>query len=652
MKNSMIKTAAVVPQLKVADAGWNTGKIIEAMASCSGCGLVVFPELSVSGYTCADLFGQDLLLEECEKGLAVIAAETEKYAGMTAVVGLPVRYGNELYNCCAYVSGGRICGLVPKINLPTYSEFYEKRWFSSGKGIKGAEIDIAGQKVPFGTDILAEDTVSGAVIGMDICEDLWVPDKPSTHACLAGANIIVNPSASDEIIGKQDFRRMMLEQQSASCYCAYVYVSSGVDESSTDLVFSGHSIIAENGYILKESNFPSRPHVETAVIDLETIGYNRRHQTTFENQETGSYRRVPVSVMPLENRQEISSSGLTACLRKENYPVARNPFVPADDAERGKRCARILQIQANGLATRVRSTGIRNLVIGISGGLDSTLALIVCHEAKKLEPSIHIIAYTLPKRGNTSSLTYNNATELMKILADEQREVAIEDGVRQHLIAIGHSTEYQGEGDTAYENAQARMRTYILMDAANMENGLVVGTGDLSELALGWCTYNGDHMSMYAVNTSVPKTLVQYICRTYADTCGDQKLHDVLISVVETPITPELTPSMNGKIAQKTEEKIGKYDLNDFFLFYVLRYGFGPEKILAFAECAYPEVEFEKMREALIRFYNRFFHQQFKRSCLPDGPKVGSVTFSPRGDWRMPSDAAVRMWIESTKAAE
>ena len=480
-----------------------------------------------------------------------------------------------------------------------------------------------------------------------------MPDKPSTHACLAGANIIANLSASDEIIGKQDYRRTMVLQQSASCYCAYLYVSSATDESSTDLVFSGHSMIACNGRLLKDSIFPEDTKVETVVIDLESIEKNRRHQTTFDLEENhDDYVYVDVSIKPIRNQDDITVDELVDALRKEDYAVNRNPFVPVDDEERGRRCMKILEIQANGLATRVRSTGIKNLVVGISGGLDSTLALLVCHQARKLVPDIHIIGYTLPSHGNTTSYTYNNALNLMRALDVEMHEVAIEEGVQAHLKQIGHPGSYQGEGDTTYENAQARMRTYILMDAANMANGLVVGTGDLSELALGWCTYNGDHMSMYAVNASVPKTLVQYICRTYAYICNQEDLKEVLLKICDTPISPELTPhDENGKIAQKTEDKIGKYDLNDFFLYYVLRYGYSPEKIMVLALTAYPELEKENMREAMLRFFKRFFSQQFKRSCLPDGPKVGSVTLSPRGDWRMPSDASAELWLEQVKKA-
>lgn len=647
MKNRMIKVGNVVPSLKVADVSYNTEQIKQAILDHQDCSILLFPELCISGYTCADLFTHDALLEASKNALVEIASIVDQ---QLIVVGAALKYHNSLYNCAVYISQGKIIGIVPKIYIPTYSEFYESRWFTSGKEIKDTYIQFENDKVPFSKALLVEDPQSGAVVGCDICEDLWVADKPSTHACLAGANIIVNLSASDELIGKEDYRRSMVSQQSSSCYCAYCYVSSGVDESSTDLVFSGHSMIYENGKKLKDSIFMERTHVDSAIIDLDTITYNRIHQNTFETVDEG-YTRVEAKIPALCNTNEISVDTLVETLKKENYLIAKNPFVPKDDNERKERCEKILKIQANGLATRVRSTHIHNLVIGISGGLDSTLALLVAHEAKKIVPEIHIIGYTLPNHGNTTSLTYNNAINLMKALNVEAREVAIGDGVKLHLEELGHGNQYNGEGDTTYENAQARYRTYILMDAANMENGLVVGTGDLSELALGWCTYNGDHMSMYGVNTSVPKTLVQYICRTYAYTCDDAFLKETLLSIVDTPISPELTPASNGKIAQKTEEKIGKYDLNDFFLFYILRYGFTPEKILAFALVAYDTLTKQEVKDALIRFYNRFFHQQFKRSCLPDGPKVGSVTLSPRGDWRMPSDASVNLWIEQVKNA-
>lgn len=650
MRNRMIKAGAAVPSLKVGDVSYNVSEIIRLIDQAKDCGLLVFPELCITGYTCADLFNQDLLLKQAEEGLKNIVSASTKRKGMTIVVGLPLRYENTLYNTAAIVSEGAIAGIVPKINIPSYSEFYELRWFTSGKDVIGREVTIAGQTVPFGIDILAGDAKSGAVIGIDVCEDLWVPDRPSTHACLAGANLIANLSASDEVIGKADYRRNLVLHQSADCYCGYVYASAGPDESSTDLVFSGHSMIASNGRMLKEMIYAERPAVVTGIIDLEPLEYNRIHQNTFVTESDDWYRKVPVSIKPLGG-YEVTVDQLVKHLRKEQYTVARMPFVPKDDKELAQRCARILEIQANGLATRVRATGIKNLIIGISGGLDSTLALLVCNEARKLVKGIRIIAYTMPNKGNTSDRTYKNAMDLMKCLKAEIREIEIGKPVKEHLIALGHGGDYKGDGDTTYENAQARMRTYILMDAANMENGLVVGTGDLSELALGWCTYNGDHMSMYGVNGSVPKTLVQYICRAYALTCGDKKLKEVLLDIVGTPISPELTPNKKGVIAQKTEEKIGKYDLNDFFLYYVMRWGFMPEKILTLAMLAYDDLDKEAIRTALQRFYNRFFHQQFKRSCLPDGPKVGTVTLSPRGDWRMPSDASVSLWLDNLKDA-
>ena len=653
MKNNLIAVAAVVPPLHVADVKYNTEQIISAIKTLTDCGVIVFPELSVTGYTCADLFESDLLLNAAEEAVLTIAKATEN-TGVTAVVGLPLRFKNNLYNCAAILSEGVVKAFVPKTFIPNYSEFYECRWFASGKNVRGETFLLADQQIPFGVDVLAEDSVSGAVLGVEICEDLWIPDKPSTHAALAGANILVNLSASDELIGKQEYRTQLVKQQSGACYCAYVYVSAGTHESSTDLVFSGHTILAQNGSLIGEAIFPEYPHTEKALVDLGVIMYDRRKQNTFEN-ASSAYRRVAArmqtagtkpSVAKAAGADTVSISEMAEILKKYKYPMARNPFVPAENVAREERCRQILQIQANGLATRVRATGIKNLIIGISGGLDSTLALLVCAEARKIIPDIRIVAYTLPNEGNTTDLTLNNAKSLMKLLADESHEVSIGEGVNLQLTQLGHELTYQGEGDVTYENAQARMRTYILMDAANMKNGLVVGTGDLSELALGWCTYNGDHMSMYAVNASVPKTLVKYICVSYAMICGNDELKKVLLSICDTPITPELTPSEDGKIAQMTEEKIGKYDLNDFFLFYTLRYGFEPSRAVAYALYVYPELSKEKVVDAAKNFYKRFFSQQFKRSCLPDGPKVGSVTLSPRGDWRMPSDAKVALWLQ------
>jgi NAD+ synthase (glutamine-hydrolysing) len=643
MKNNLIAVAAVVPPLHVADVKYNTEQIISAIKTLTDCGVIVFPELSVTGYTCADLFESDLLLNAAEEAVLTIAKATEN-TGVTAVVGLPLRFKNNLYNCAAILSEGVVKAFVPKTFIPNYSEFYECRWFASGKDVRGETFLLSGQKIPFGVDVLAEDSVSGAVLGIEICEDLWIPDKPSSHAALAGANILANLSASDELIGKQEYRTQLVKQQSGACYCAYIYVSAGTHESSTDLVFSGHTILAQNGSLIGEAIFPEYPHAEKTLVDLGVIMHDRRKQNTFEN-AGAAYRRVEAR-MQAAGADAVTISEMAEILKKYNYPMARNPFVPAENVAREERCRRILQIQANGLATRVRATGIKNLIIGISGGLDSTLALLVCAEARKIIPDIRIVAYTLPNQGNTTDLTLNNAKSLMKLLADESHEISIGEGVNLHLKQLGHELTYQGEGDVTYENAQARMRTYILMDAANMKNGLVVGTGDLSELALGWCTYNGDHMSMYAVNASVPKTLVKYICVSYAMICGSDELKKVLLSICDTPITPELTPSEGGKIAQMTEEKIGKYDLNDFFLFYTLRYGFEPSRAAAYALYAYPELSEEKVVDAAKNFYKRFFSQQFKRSCLPDGPKVGSVTLSPRGDWRMPSDAKVALWLQ------
>lgn len=648
MRNQLILAVAAVPDLKVADVEYNTNQIVRLIKENSACGLIVFPELSVTGYTCADLFGSGLLLEKAQDGMIRIAEATQEYSGLTVIIGVPIRFENNLYNCAAVISGGNVCAIIPKQYIPSYSEFYEGRWFSSGKGLTERSVRIHGKDIPFGTDILAEDPESGAVLGIEICEDLWVPDKPSTHMCLAGANIIANLSASDELIGKEEYRRRLVEHQSGSCCCAYVYASAGVDESSTDLVFSGHTLIGQCGTVLQEDIFPLCPSVSTGAIDLVRIMYDRRHQNTFGNADENMYRRVNVNIRAFRNG-EASISEMADILKELPVVLSRNPFVPSDDRERRDRCRKIMRIQANGLATRIRATGIYNLLIGISGGLDSTLALLVCAEARSMVPEIRIIAYTMPNKGNTSGLTYKNARELMRLIADEVHEVPISESVQMHLKDIGHSPDYQGEGDSAYENAQARMRTYILMDAANMINGLVVGTGDLSELALGWCTYNGDHMSMYAVNASVPKTLVKYICRTYAQFCSSEELRRVIFAICDTPITPELTPSHEGKISQMTEEKIGKYDLNDFLLYYTVRYGFEPSRSAAYAMCAYPELERKEIIKAAERFYIRFFTQQFKRSCLPDGPKVGSVSLSPRGDWRMPSDASMRLWLDDLK---
>lgn len=649
MKNTYLEVGCLIPSLKIGDPSYNASSIIKMINQNKDLSLLVFPELCLTGYTCQDLFFQDALLEETEKELVRIASAT---AGLdnTVVVGLPIRFNNNLYNAAAYLSNGRIVAMVPKIHIPTYGEFYESRWFASGKDILSETIENPSFMCPFGTRFLFEDSHSGALIGTEICEDLWVVNKPSVNAILAGANIIVNPSASNEIIGKKEYRRKMVTLTSGEGYCAYLYCSANMNESSQDLVFSGHSMIANNGRLLKEMIFPKENSVITSIIDLEENSYNRLHQSTFINQGIEEFDILSTTCKPMGGKEDITPEEVAALLKEKNYIVDRKPFVPEDDAIRKERCQDILTIQAHGLATRIKNTGIKKLVIGISGGLDSTLALLVCHEASKLVDGVEIIGYTMPNEGNTSSLTFNNSINLMKSLNIEPKIAPIGEGVKLHLKQIGHPEEYQGDGDTAYENAQARMRTYILMDVANYVGGLVVGTGDLSELALGWCTYNGDHMSMYGVNTSIPKTLVQYIVRTYANTMASEDLKATLLSILDTPISPELTPAKDGKIAQKTEEKIGKYDLNDFFMFYLLRYGFRPSKIFALASIAYPEISKEDLKNSMLRFYSRFFSQQFKRSCLPDGPKVGSLTLSPRGDYRMPSDATATLYLEEIKS--
>ncbi len=648
MKNSMIKVSLITPIGKVADVRFNTEEILSLIKKQSkDNAILLFPELCLTGYTAQELFLQDSLLEDVLNGLERIRKETENSQTLL-VLGAPIRKGNRLYNCAIFLTHGTILGIVPKTFIPNYGEFYEARWFASGKGIHDSFVRIGSKEVPFGTDLLFRDENSDAIIGAEICEDLWVMDKPSTHQAMAGANILLNLSASDETIQKSAYRRSLVSVQSASTYSAYLYCSASTTESSQDLVFSGHQIVAENGSILKESIYPEDSHVLTSLLDLDKITFNRIHQSTYENQGEENYRFLSVN-LPTLFQSESTLNDQAEKLKEESYPVSPYPFVPQDQEERKNRCLEILQIQANGLATRVKNTGLKNLVIGISGGLDSTLALLIAKEAKKIIPSIRILGITMPRTGNTSSVTYKNAISLLDGLCDEKREIIIDNAVSLHLKDIGHADHYLGEGDTTYENAQARYRTYLLMDIANSVGGLVVGTGDLSELALGWCTYNGDHMSMYGVNASVPKTLVSYLVETYALYLSDQKLHDTLMSILSTPISPELTPSEEGQIKQKTEEKIGKYDLNDFFLFYLLRYGFAPEKILLFAMVAFPLLAKDEIKNALIRFYKRFYSQQFKRSCLPDSVKVGSVSLSPRGDFRMASDCSVNSILERLK---
>ena len=630
MKHGFVKVAAVTPALRVADVRFNAENISRAIgeAEKAGVQLLVFPELSLCGYTCGDLFGQKVLLDDCFAFLRTIAEET-KDKKMLVFVGVPVRLGGVLYNCAAALNGGRVLAFIPKTHLPNYAEFYEKRNFQPYAG-ENTEIDFYGDKIPFGNKIVfAEEKEADFTVSAELCEDLWVPAPPSAAHAHAGANIIVNLSASDETAGKAEYRRLLVRSQSAKTVSGYVYADAGEGESSTDMTFSGHNIISENGEILKESVLFENGMI-VSEIDAEKLSFERRRINTFyDGRDLGGYRTISFKA---------SSRG-----EKLTRPVARLPFVPQGGAL-GERAELILSIQAAGLGKRLAHTGARAAVLGISGGLDSALALLVTVRAfKKLGRDLKdIIAVTMPCFGTTDK-TYNNSLALMRALGVTFKTVNIADSVRAHFKDIGHD---EGVKNAAYENAQARMRTMVLMDIANDAGGLVVGTGDLSELALGWATYNGDHMSMYGVNASVPKTLVKYLISYEAERLGGQ-LKETLEDILNTEISPELLPPEDGKIAQKTEELVGPYELHDFYLYYAIRWGFSPKKVLFLAETAFAGIyEKEVIKKWLVSFYKRFFSQQFKRSCLPDGVKVGSVSLSPRGDWRMPSDACVQSWLK------
>ena len=630
MKHGFVKVAAVTPALRVADVRFNAENISRAIgeAEKAGVQLLVFPELSLCGYTCGDLFGQKVLLDDCFAFLRTIAEET-KDKKMLVFIGVPVRLGGVLYNCAAALNGGRVLAFIPKTHLPNYAEFYEKRNFQPYAG-ENTEIDFYGDRVPFGNKIVfAEEKEADFTVSAELCEDLWVPAPPSAAHAHAGANIIVNLSASDETAGKAEYRRLLVRSQSAKTVSGYVYADAGEGESSTDMTFSGHNIISENGEILKESVLFENGMI-VSEIDAEKLSFERRRINTFyDGRDLGGYRTISFKA---------SSRG-----EKLTRPVARLPFVPQGGAL-GERAELILSIQAAGLGKRLAHTGARAAVLGISGGLDSALALLVTVRAfKKLGRDLKdIIAVTMPCFGTTDK-TYNNSLALMRALGVTFKTVNIADSVRAHFKDIGHD---EGVKNAAYENAQARMRTMVLMDIANDAGGLVVGTGDLSELALGWATYNGDHMSMYGVNASVPKTLVKYLISYEAERLGGQ-LKETLEDILNTEISPELLPPEDGKIAQKTEELVGPYELHDFYLYYAIRWGFSPKKVLFLAETAFAGIyEKEVIKKWLVSFYKRFFSQQFKRSCLPDGVKVGSVSLSPRGDWRMPSDACVQSWLK------
>lgn len=631
MKDGYIKVAAATPKVKVADCPYNTKLIIEEMEDAreKGVNVLVFSELTISSYTCGDLFLQGPLLRDAKKGLLEVR-EASKGSSMVVVVGVPYAVGQKLYNCAAVIQDGSILGLVPKTYLPNYSEFYEARHFARGSK-KVKEIRIGEEMVPFGTNLLFQcQEMEELVIACEVCEDLWVPLPPSTRHALAGATLICNPSASDETTTKEIYRRNLVSNQSARLISGYIYASAGEGESTQDVVYSGHNLICENGSILAEAKRFTNETIY-AQIDLQRLSTERRRMTTFFDEIEEEYVTVPFSMEMKEVELE------------RIYP--KTPFIPSDRKERDKRCDEILTIQAMGLKKRLEHTRCQHAVIGISGGLDSTLAVLVTARAFDMLglPRENMICVTMPCYGTTDR-TYQNAITLMKRLGATLKEINIIKAVEQHFQDIEHDETIH---NVVYENSQARERTQILMDLANKYNGMVIGTGDLSELALGWATYNGDHMSMYAVNVSVPKTLVRYLVLYYAETTEDKALTDVLMDVLDTPVSPELLPPVDGVISQKTEDLVGPYELHDFFLYYVMRFGFAPKKLYRMAKHTFQgEYDTQTIYKWLRTFFWRFFAQHFKRTCLPDGPKVGSVAVSPRGDLRMPTDASVNLWIQ------
>ena len=632
MRHGFIKVAAATPDIRVADVDYNKEQIIKQMdeAAKAGAKIIVFPELCITGYTCSDLFLQDILLNGAKKALVEIAKQTKELDALV-FVGVPLAVGGELYNVAAALNHGNILGFTTKSFLPNYGEFYEMRQFRPGPK-KAETILFDGKEIPFGPQLLfVEKQMANLIVSAEICEDVWSPVPPSIEAAREGATVIVNCSASDETIGKASYREALISGQSARLISGYIYANAGEGESTTDLVFGGHNLIAENGTILAEAKRFSNGIIYTE-FDVQKIANERRKNTTFTETQEHVLPRIPFG---LEQTETILT---------RTFPS--RPFVPRDDQERAKRCEEILTIQAMGLKKRLAHTHAKSAVVGISGGLDSTLALLVtakAFDALGLERS-GITAVTMPCFGTTDR-TYQNACKMSLKVGATLREVRIGDAVMQHFKDIGHDPQ---DHSVTYENSQARERTQVLMDIANQTGGLVIGTGDMSELALGWATYNGDHMSMYGVNASVPKTLVRHLVHYYADTCEDSSLKEVLYDVLDTPVSPELLPPKDGEIAQKTEDLVGPYELHDFFLYYFLRMGYEPGKIYRIAKLSFAgEYDDETIYKWLRTFCWRFFSQQFKRSCLPDGPKVGTVALSPRGDWRMPSDACVALWIQN-----
>ena len=639
MKHGFITVAAAIPSVKVADCDYNEKQLESLIAQAEGKGveIIVFPELCITGYTCQDLFGQQLLLEEAEKAVLKLLDFTRSL-DIIAIVGLPVVCGDLLLNCAAVIQKGDLLSLIPKTYLPNYSEFYEKRWFASAQDLDDTDLPFAGKTMHVSAEPTLFRTCDGVHFGVEICEDVWAPAPPSNHLALSGAELIFNLSASDELIGKHDYLKSVLAQQSARTMTGYVYSGCGYGESTQDVVYGGNAMIYENGKLLVEADrFSMEPQMMITQIDVEKLRTERRTNSTYVNAQHSYSAKI------------INAHGIQPRDFQLIREIDAHPFIPKT-ADMKQSCEEIFSIQVMGLAKRIEHTHSKKVIVGISGGLDSTLALLVCvktFDILKMDRK-GIVGVTMPGFGTTDR-TYNNAINLMKSLGITLMEISIAKAVTQHFKDIGHDAAVH---DVTYENSQARERTQILMDLSNQLGGLVVGTGDLSELALGWATYNGDHMSMYGVNASVPKTLIQHLVRYVAEVerkeKDDKKTYEILMDVVDTPISPELIPAdENGNIKQKTEDLVGPYELHDFFLYYFLRFGFRPQKIFLLAQHAfkgsYDDVTIKKW---LTTFLRRFFAQQFKRSCLPDGPKVGSVSLSPRGDWRMPTDASSAMWLK------
>ena len=638
MRDGFIKAAAGTPQVRVADCRYNAEQIFGLMreADKQGVRVLCLPELCLTGYTCGDLFLQDTLLRGAEEGLSTILQATKSLDLLTAV-GLPVQFKNKLYNCAAVIHKGEILGVVPKTYLPNYGEFYEQRWFAGGRPADRM-LELCGQEVCFGPDLRFTCTsMPNLSVGVEICADLWGPKQPSQDLALAGATVILNLSASNELVGKADYRRQLVASQSARLVCGYLYACCGEGESTTDAVFCGHDIIAENGALLAQRRFGSG--LAVSEIDVDRLAYERRRMSTFQTTLEDKFISIPFDLKPA-----------TTTLTRH---IEAMPFVPENAADRKDRCEEILLIAALGLKKRLEHTHAKTAVVGLSGGLDSTLAILITALAMGMleRPASDMIAVTMPCFGTTDR-TRDNAVELAGRLGATLKRIDIGEAVKVHFQDIGQPMD---KHDVTFENGQARERTQVLMDIANQTGGLVVGTGDLSELALGWATYNGDHMSMYGVNAGIPKTLVRHLVSFVAGDKAeeDQRLSTVLEDILDTPVSPELLPAVDGRISQKTEDLVGPYELHDFFLYYIIRWGFPPRKVFRLAQQALGDrYDRPTILKWLKSFYRRFFAQQFKRSCLPDGPKVGSVTLSPRGDWRMPSDAAAALWLAEVEELE